>query len=331
MTYAQVKFEIFGHIKTRKTSKALGIKPVYLVGHLAALWAWATESAPDGDLWQCEPADIAAAAQWEGNPDRFCDQLAANSWLISSPTEPTRWAINDWFKHTGKFLEQSDKAKKRKEKWLAKNVPRTFQERSESAFQERSWNVLERPILDEIREDQIRSEKKECLNPENEEPSQTALAPLGGPLALIPEVIDGSVATKPTKKAALFSEADRELARDWIAWVQETHPQIKLKEEKAADDLRKVREYLCYESFQMRALFSAIKQDDFWCHQCRSPAGLLTKSKNGFKKIDNFLNRKEIKKNAEKATVQEMIKGVKSIQEIMRDRRREANGSQNYP
>lgn len=155
MTYAQINFEIFDHIKTRRTSRALRIKPVHLVGHLAALWAWATKSAPDGDLWQCEPSDIASAARWDGNSELFCEQLAANLWLIQSPSDPTRWAINDWFKHTGKFLEKSDKARKRKEKWIAKNVPRTFQERSENVPGACSENVPERPILDQIRSDQI--------------------------------------------------------------------------------------------------------------------------------------------------------------------------------
>ena len=205
MAYAQVKFEIFGHIKTRKTSKALGIKPVHLVGHLAALWAWAIESAPDGDLSDCEPDDIAAAALWEGNPNRFCDQLAANSWLIPSERNPDRLAINDWFDHTGNWLLNRAKAKKRKDKWKEKNVPGTFLERSENAFPDRSENVLERPILDQIRLDQIKEEerKKEDIPPSAAQ-STSELAPR---VPRVPRVKTAQVVTGGSEIWRAYAEA----------------------------------------------------------------------------------------------------------------------------
>ena len=41
---------VFVHPKTRRMAKRLSISPAAVVGHLASLWCWALEYAPDGDL-----------------------------------------------------------------------------------------------------------------------------------------------------------------------------------------------------------------------------------------------------------------------------------------
>lgn len=91
-------------------------------------------------------------------------------------------------------------------------------------------------------------------------------------------------------KAPKFSSSDLELAQDWIRWVQETDPHLKLNPQACAEAIRKAREHRNMEDHHIRNVWEWIKQDDFWAKNCLSPVSLLAKSKaNGLKRIDNIM------------------------------------------
>jgi hypothetical protein len=77
MLYIQIDVTLIDHPKLKKLARLLGVSRVAAVGHLAALWAWAAQYAPDGDLttYLEEPEALAEAAMWEGNPQTFFDAL----------------------------------------------------------------------------------------------------------------------------------------------------------------------------------------------------------------------------------------------------------------
>ena len=77
MLYIQIDVTLIDHPKLKKLARLLGVSRVAAVGHLAALWAWAAQYAPDGDLttYLDEPEALADAAMWEGDPRTFFDAL----------------------------------------------------------------------------------------------------------------------------------------------------------------------------------------------------------------------------------------------------------------
>jgi hypothetical protein len=63
------------HPKTRRAARLLGVSRPTLIGHLHCLWWWVLDYAPDGDIDDFEPEDIADGAGWEGDADTFVDAL----------------------------------------------------------------------------------------------------------------------------------------------------------------------------------------------------------------------------------------------------------------
>lgn len=75
MAWIESHQTLLNHPKTRRAARLLGIQRVHLVGHLHALWWWAMDYAPSGSLAGFDPADIADAMEWEGDPDALVDAL----------------------------------------------------------------------------------------------------------------------------------------------------------------------------------------------------------------------------------------------------------------
>jgi uncharacterized phage protein (TIGR02220 family) len=62
------------------------------------LWHTVLEQAEDGDLTNWGNEFIAAAAQWKGDPEKFCKALRDNRWLDGH-------LIHDWLDYAGRYLE----------------------------------------------------------------------------------------------------------------------------------------------------------------------------------------------------------------------------------
>lgn len=93
------------HPKTRKAARLLGIGVPAMIGHLHLVWYWALDYAQDGDVSAYEPADIAEAAMWAGDPDVFMSALikcgVKGTGFITSDLQ-----IHEWMDYAGKVIVQ---------------------------------------------------------------------------------------------------------------------------------------------------------------------------------------------------------------------------------
>jgi len=110
MAYVEAHAGLRDHLKTKKVARLLGIPKVQVIGHMLCLWWWCQEYAQDGDLSNFDAADIADAAEYEGDPQTFVDALlncgvkggAGFLWRDSN----NALVINDWYQYGGKLFVQ---------------------------------------------------------------------------------------------------------------------------------------------------------------------------------------------------------------------------------
>ncbi|MCA1781891.1 MAG: hypothetical protein LC679_06865 [Intrasporangiaceae bacterium] len=67
--------ELRDHPKVKRAARKAGVPVVQMFGHLHALWWWALDHAPDGDVSRFDDEDIADAAMWEGDPSTLVKAL----------------------------------------------------------------------------------------------------------------------------------------------------------------------------------------------------------------------------------------------------------------
>ena len=112
------------HHKTRRLKRVLGINIAQAVGHMAMLWTWALDAAPDGDLSPFDSLDIAEQVGWEGDPQTFIDGIAAAGF---ADKEGDRLLIHDWHNYGGKLADKrrTDAERKRLSRGCPTDVQRT--------------------------------------------------------------------------------------------------------------------------------------------------------------------------------------------------------------
>jgi hypothetical protein len=86
------------HRKVLQLADDLSIQPVYVIGHLHALWHCALEQQEDGDLSEWPDSMIAQAAAYPGDALHFVKCLQARGWLDGK-------LVHDWLEYAGKYLE----------------------------------------------------------------------------------------------------------------------------------------------------------------------------------------------------------------------------------
>ena len=99
------------HRKTVKLARLLGTARMAAVGHMSALWLWALDSAPEGDLSNLDPEDIAVGAEWEGEPETFVDAAVQAEFLDRSRGQ---LVIHDWHDYAGKLIDRRKADRERK-------------------------------------------------------------------------------------------------------------------------------------------------------------------------------------------------------------------------
>lgn len=82
----------------------LGIPEVYVVAHLAALWTWALDNAPDGVI-EASPRVFARACQWTADPTQILDALIESGFLTDGE-QPNQYVIHDWHDYAGRLVER---------------------------------------------------------------------------------------------------------------------------------------------------------------------------------------------------------------------------------
>jgi hypothetical protein len=112
MLYIQVDVTLIDHPKIKKLARLLSVPRMTAVGHLVALWSWATQYAPDGDLtnYREEPGGIADGAQWDGDAAFFVGALinakVGNGHGFLEDGIDGSLLIHDWDQYFGKVVER---------------------------------------------------------------------------------------------------------------------------------------------------------------------------------------------------------------------------------
>lgn len=153
MAYVEAHANLRDHLKTKKVARLLGIPKTQVIGHLLCLWWWCQEYAQDGDLSQYCAEDIAEAAEWTGDAEKFISALL-NCGTKDGPgflsfDENDHLAVNDWFEYGGKLFVTRAQAAKR-----MRNM------RSRYASVTRNSTVTDASVtrIDQTRSDKIRKD-----------------------------------------------------------------------------------------------------------------------------------------------------------------------------
>lgn len=164
MAWLEAHQDLRDHPKTKRAARALGISRPQMIGHLLCLWWWCLDYAEDGNLADFDSADIADAAEWEGEPDAFVDAL-----LHCGPADRAGFLtngdglrINDWSQYGGKYVTKRNQGRDRQ---------RTYRERNAEVTRYSSVSNTTRE--EESREDKKTEEKTK------KEPPRTSNFPPG--------------------------------------------------------------------------------------------------------------------------------------------------------
>lgn len=85
--------------KLKRVARRLEVPPAQAIGHLHCLWWWAVDHAPDGDLNQYDAEDLADAAEWDGDADRFVEVLRTCGAKGGPGFIDPDGFLNDWHVH----------------------------------------------------------------------------------------------------------------------------------------------------------------------------------------------------------------------------------------
>lgn len=121
MAWIEVHQSLLTHRKTLVAARFLGIPKVQLVGHMVALWLWALDNAPSGEI----PDDIELlelAAEWNGESGLFSTALEKAGFI-------TACSITNWHEYAGKLLDRRAANAKRMRDARAAHVDTTLHAR----------------------------------------------------------------------------------------------------------------------------------------------------------------------------------------------------------
>ena len=132
MAWVRSEQSLAAHPKTKRAARALQVKIPHLMGHLHCLWHWSLDYAPDGDLTEYEPWEIAEAAMFDGDPDAFIDALIScgNGKPGFLETQGEKLVIHDWYDYAGRFIEQREANAERMRSKRASHVQNTCDART---------------------------------------------------------------------------------------------------------------------------------------------------------------------------------------------------------
>lgn len=102
MAYIELHQALFDHRKTIIAAALLEVQEVHLVGHLAALWSWCLDNAPDGILPDSSRV-IARGARWIGDADALISGLTKAGFVERTDAG---FVIHDWEHYGGKMIEK---------------------------------------------------------------------------------------------------------------------------------------------------------------------------------------------------------------------------------
>lgn len=159
--------------KTGKFCRRTGMDRPTAVGALHMFWWWAVDWAPDGDISEIEPEDIADAMHFKGDPLELISALNEAGYI--EETESGRGIVN-WMEIGGKIIQNREKdaarkAEKREEEKRAKASSTPVQKKSKGRptdIQEKSGAEIEieKEIKKEIKDKDIPPNQEQEPNPD---------------------------------------------------------------------------------------------------------------------------------------------------------------------
>lgn len=144
----------------------LGISRPQMIGHLFCLWWWSLDYAGDGNLGDFDAADIADAAEWDGDPNEFvaalitCGPADRPGFLVDTDGV---LSIRDWSQYGGKYITKRNQGRERQ---------RTYRERNASVTQGNASNAASNDevtryggVSNSAREEERKEEERTEDNP----------------------------------------------------------------------------------------------------------------------------------------------------------------------
>lgn len=107
MAWIEVHQTLPTHRKIKKLKRLLKIKTPQAVGHVVMLWLWSIDNAPDGDLSPADIEDIAEAAEWSGNAEKFVSALKDVGFVDDD------MKLHDWGEYAGRLMDQREERRKK--------------------------------------------------------------------------------------------------------------------------------------------------------------------------------------------------------------------------
>jgi hypothetical protein len=95
-TDIRIKIGLATHYKTKNLVNRLG-EPAFRC--LIALWEYAAQYRPSGELKAMSAADIAEVSNWTGNPEAFVAGLLETGWLDKGRGSGRNLKLHDWKTH----------------------------------------------------------------------------------------------------------------------------------------------------------------------------------------------------------------------------------------
>lgn len=141
MAWIEVHQSLPPHRKIKRLKRLLKVKTPAAVGHVIMLWLWALDNAPEGRLDGLEPEDLAEAAEWPGDPDRFMSALVECG-FVDGGDDPV---IHDWQEYGGRLQDQrKDRAAQNRERQKRYRESKKTRDSNVTETQDNGVTVTER-------------------------------------------------------------------------------------------------------------------------------------------------------------------------------------------
>ena len=102
MAFIEVHQSLPSHRKIMRLRRLLKIEAPQAVGHMVALWCWALDNAPNGNLGDFSVDEVAEAAMWKKDPDRLWHALIESGFVDEDNY------LHDWDDYAGRLMEQRE-------------------------------------------------------------------------------------------------------------------------------------------------------------------------------------------------------------------------------
>ena len=146
------------HPKTLRLTRLIHVPAPAAIGHLHLLWWWCLEYADDGDLTKFHAEELALAAQYDGDANRFVDGLVEAGFL---DREGDALLVHDWDEYTGRIQQRRKANTERMRQARAQHTTHT--DIARGAHVQRTTSARASDVQGQRRGEEKRGEEREIL------------------------------------------------------------------------------------------------------------------------------------------------------------------------